>query len=159
MLTLSSGEFCFSIRELQGNTFQRRFICGAISVDICAPWERRRNLWTTRAYRMAVRRRGTKLASFREAVDVPSRPLAIVSSERPLPRITNAKCFLRYPDIPTKLKRSNIARSQYATELVCMYVFMRKENKSDFPWNRRFFFYISLNVGWKYRYVGFFVNE
>lgn len=60
---------------------------------------------------------GTKLASFREAVDVPSHPpLAIVSSERPLPRITNAKCFLRYPeDTPRKLKQSNIARFQYAT--------------------------------------------
>lgn len=83
------------------------------------------NLWTTRAYRMAVRRRGTKLASFREAVDVPSHPLAIVSSERPLPRITNAKCFSRYAwDTSGKLKQSNIARSQYATQPIvdaCVY--------------------------------------
>lgn len=53
---------------------------------------------------MAVRRHGTKLASFRGAVDVPSHPLAIVSSERPLPRITNAKCFLRYPGYSEKIE-------------------------------------------------------
>lgn len=118
MLTQLSGKICFCTRELWRNTLQHRFICGAILVDVCAPWERRRNLWTTRAYRMAIRRHGTKLASFRGAIDVPSHSLAIVSSERPLPQITNAKCFPRFRDTSGKLKQSNIASSQYATQLI-----------------------------------------
>jgi len=37
LLTQLSGKICFCTRELWKNTLQRRFICGAISVDVCAP--------------------------------------------------------------------------------------------------------------------------
>lgn len=87
------------------NVFQRRFICGVISVDICAQWERRQ-IYGRRAlaeWQYVVRRHTRDevgLFSRSRRCPEPS-PLAIVSSERPLPRITNAKCFLRleYPRI------------------------------------------------------------